>query len=69
MIEFNFIDSMVLVLITAICLYSLDAVEFKKFLKINRSRQAFVFYMLISLALTALVFTFYIYLKQVMFSF
>lgn len=64
--EFSVIDSIVFVILTAFSLYSLDAVEFKKILKSNQPRQALLFYMLVSLALSALVFTFYIYLKIVM---
>lgn len=64
--EFSVIDSIVFVILTAFSLYSLDAVELKKILKSNQPRQALLFYMLVSLALSALVFTFYIYLKIVM---
>lgn len=67
MIAFNYIDTFVFVILTAFVLYSLDAVDFKKMLKPTKPRQAFLFYMLSAFAISALVFTFYVYFKSLMF--
>ncbi len=64
--NYTVIDSIMFIIVTVLCLYSLDAVNFKKLLKASNPRKAFMFYMLFSLALSALVFTFYVYLKEVM---
>ncbi len=66
---YNFIDSMVFVILTGFTLYSMDAVDFKKILKSNRPRQAFLFYILISLSISALVYMFYFYFKSLMIGF
>lgn len=60
----SILDKVVFIIITIATLYAVDVVDYKKFLKSNNPRKAFLFYILFSFSLIGLVFNFYIYLKS-----
>lgn len=63
MVNLNIFDSIIFILISAGSFYAIESINFTKILKSSNPRKAFVLYAFLAFALSALVFTFYIYLK------